>query len=123
MSYDDWKMTAPESDDEVCVECPVCTGEDDAPPCSLECEQLVFRANFLARQEEVIEGLYRSARTSLRLAQRYRDEEGPRGRRERECVERIRALHDVIRSTRAMCATDVDAVLDVALRDDFLEAA
>lgn len=120
MTYDDWKSAAPESDDEVCgTPCPVCTGDDEGPPCSEECEHIVF----LAKQRSVIRGLYRSARTSLRLARRYRDEEGPRGRRERECVQRIRALRDVIRTTRAMCASDVDAVLDVALDEDLRSAA
>ena len=118
MTYDEWKATGPEGDEGEQEGCSVCYG-GEGPPCSEECEHIVF----LAKQRSVVRGLYRSARTSLRLARRYRDEEGPRGRRERECVERIRALRDVIRSTRAMCASDVDAVLDVALRDDFLEAA
>lgn len=99
--------------------CPVCTGDPHSPPCSEECEHIVF----LAKQRSVIRGLYRSARTSLRLARRYRDEEGSSGRRERECVQRIRALRDVIRTTRAMCASDVDAVLDVALDEDLRSAA
>jgi len=118
MTYDEWKSTGPEGDEGEQGECSVCySGE--GPPCSEECEHIVF----LAKQEEVIEGLYRSARTSLRLARRYRDEEGSSGRRERECVQRIRALRDVIRTTRAMCASDVDAVLDVALDEDLRSAA
>lgn len=117
-TYDDWKTTAPESDDEVCGDCGVCYG-GDGPPCSPECERIVF----LAKQRSIIRGLYESARMSLRLARRYRGEEGAGARRERECVLRVRAIRDVIRVTRTLQAEDVDAVLDVALSQDLAEAA
>lgn len=119
MSYDDWKMTAPESDDEVCVECPICTGDNDAEPCGPECAVLVFKA----KQIKALRGWYQAARNALKWARRYRQEDGPGFDRERDCLLEVRRVRDIIRTTRAMCATDVDAVLDVALRDDFLEAA
>ncbi len=37
MSYDAWKLTAPEQDEDAPQPCPVCTGDDDCDPCSEEC--------------------------------------------------------------------------------------
>lgn len=41
MTYDDWKATAPVSDEDRPAPCPVCTGDHDAEPCSEECAELV----------------------------------------------------------------------------------
>jgi hypothetical protein len=45
----------------------------------------------LARERRVARGLKVAARRALALARRYREEEGPRGRREIACVEQALA--------------------------------
>lgn len=69
-NYDSWKTRAPE-DDGINYEtpCPICTGDNDAPPCGEDCDRLMRRV----RNERKIRGLYQACRTALTLAKCYRD--------------------------------------------------
>ena len=118
MSYDAWKTTAPESDDDVCGECSVCYG-GEGEPCSEECAQIVFRAARVRMQR----GWYEAARKALKLARRYRQEDGPGKRRERECVLQARVYRDSIRVARVLADEDFDTAITVALGEDLKEAA
>lgn len=63
---------------------------DNLPPSGdeVEAEREIAR---LATELRRARGLRVAARRALRLARRYRAEEGPRGRRELECVEQALA--------------------------------
>jgi hypothetical protein len=82
--------------------CPVCTGDDDAHPCSEECEALIIKA----KRTERIAGLFAQARRAARLAKTYRAEQGPGGSREILCLEVIDDCRIRIRMTRACAALD-----------------
>lgn len=75
--------------------CPVCTGDEDAEPCSEECDTLVRRC----RLEAAIRGLYQASRTAVALARVYRAE-GPDMRLVR-CLEAVQAYRMSIRTLRA----------------------
>ena len=91
MSYDTWRSTLPDQDEVVPVQCPVCTGHDDAAPCSEECAELVERVN----AERRIKGLFFAAYKAIRLARTY----GP-GPRSAACVEWVNKYRYQIRRER-----------------------
>lgn len=102
MSYvglDAWKESAPELDDEPAQACPVCTGDQDADPCSESCEAVIM----LATEQRTIAGKYAQARAALRLARIYRFEDGVTGRKSRraaEVVHKVACLREDIRELR-----------------------
>jgi len=79
MSFDDYKMDAPELDNDAPTDCPVCTGNDDAEPCGPECEHILD----IARAGRTVARLYAACRRAMRLAREYREEERWRGRKSR----------------------------------------
>jgi hypothetical protein len=101
------------------LECPICTGCEDADPCSDDCAEIVIKA---ARLRGVAR-FYRACRLAMILARRYRAEEGVQGLRERAALAEVAANRQSIRVLRALNATDVDTVIDVALSDDMENAA
>lgn len=75
--------------------CPVCTGDDDAEPCSDDCCRIVDIAKNRAR----ITALYSAARGALRLARRYLMEEGKDHRYE-NCLIAVKGYRISIRAMR-----------------------
>lgn len=66
-TYDDWRSSAPEFDEEPPVRCCVCSGDEDAPPCSEECDEIVGR---VARRRQIAR-LYAGARRCVYYARIY----------------------------------------------------
>lgn len=85
MSYDSWKTTAPEEDEEAPVPCPICTGHADAEPCGEDCAELVARCE----RERLIKVLYANAWRALQLAREYRQEAQNDDHRVREILHRV----------------------------------
>ena len=82
MSFDDYKMDAPELDNDAPTDnmCPICgAGEDDADVCGPECEHILD----IARAGRTVARLYAACRRAMRLAREYREEERWRGRKSR----------------------------------------
>ncbi len=82
--------------------CPVCTGCEEAKPCSEECADLMRRVAL----ERGIKGLYQRIRTALFLVRVYR-EESFRDRDERieECWATVRVYRTSIRILRGSLAS------------------
>lgn len=115
MNYDTWKTNAPEDDGpDYTTPCPICTGAEDEPPCSEECERLIYVAGL---RSEIV-SLYKAAKLAVHWAKVYRKEEGPRSQRERDCLLAVREYRWAIRGHRAAMHVDPDAVLAVALAED-----
>lgn len=79
------------------VPCPVCTGDEHAPPCGEECDALIKRCH----RERVIRGHYQDARRALRFARRYYTEGGPREGRLAAVMHRIQCLRVDIAALRS----------------------
>lgn len=82
MSYiglDAWKENAPEIDDEPLAPCIICTGNDEASPCSESCQHIIDTMQATAE----VRRIYEFCRRALGLARQYRDEERVRGRKSR----------------------------------------
>lgn len=88
------------------IPCPVCTGDEEAEACSEDCARIVFRAAGVRQ----IARLYRFCFLAMRLARRYRAEEGRAGLRERAALEQIRAYRNEIRVLRILNAPGVEHV-------------
>lgn len=65
--------------------CIVCLGDRDEAECAEMCTEALRRQELRRR----IAWLYACARSGVRFARIYREEEGPGGRRERECMEAV----------------------------------
>lgn len=83
-SYDDWRASAPERDEEAPPPCKVCTGEGD-DVCGEECAALVARCE----RERLIKVLYANAWRALQLARVYRQEAQNDDHRVREILHRV----------------------------------
>ncbi len=77
--------------------CPVCTGDEDAQPCTEECANLMRRVAI----ERGVRGLYQRCRTALGLVRVYR-EEGATHDDERvmECMTTVKVYRNSIRWMR-----------------------
>jgi predicted nucleic acid-binding Zn ribbon protein len=96
MSYDNWKATAPEGDDPYPHECPVCTGHEDALPCSEECADLIERC----RRERLIETCRMAAKLVIKVAKSYQREGFPNDHRVSACIDRVNYYRGRIRDLR-----------------------
>lgn len=118
MSYDSWKLDHPEDDCAELTPCPICTGHNDAPPCSESCEDIALTA---ARRRWVAD-CYRAARVALRWARIY-EAEGIGEHRVSDCVKQIRVYRNNIRIIRRIRSMrEVDKVLARTLRHDLRDA-
>lgn len=77
--------------------CPVCTGDENAQPCSEDCDRLVT----LCRNERRIKGLRQAIRISMTLARLYVSESGCIDQRARGCIEQVHAYRASIAALRA----------------------
>lgn len=96
MSYDDWKTSAPEQDDEPPTPCPICTGHEDAEPCSEDCAMLCAEV----RLERVAKRYEEARRTCVELALKYRTEFPAPDHRVQECLARAREYRYLARQLR-----------------------
>ncbi len=98
MSYDDWKCSPPEDDEEPRTPCCVCTGDEHAEPCSEDCADLVRRV----KAERIVRRLYKAARRSLSLARLYQAQIYPETRDIRIdcCLQRVDELREDIATWR-----------------------
>jgi predicted nucleic acid-binding Zn ribbon protein len=79
--------------------CPVCTGDEDAEPCSEECDALVQSV----RQANRIKRVYAAARRALIMAHVYREESKDNADpRTVACIERVNAYRTSIRLMRGI---------------------
>ncbi len=77
--------------------CPVCTGDDEAKPCSEDCAALMR----MTAIERGIKGLYQRCRTALHLVRVYRDETWPDAdARIAECMASVRTYRTSIACLR-----------------------
>ena len=82
--------------------CPVCTGDEEAlEPCSEECWETIRRAEIERVRKLAIAGFRQAITTALLLAHRYRQEEGPGGRRERDTIASVKSYRRAIHQLRA----------------------
>lgn len=77
--------------------CPVCTGDEDATPCTEDCANLMR----LTAIERGIKGLYQRCRTALFLARIYRGEGWDGLGRMVECLTTVRTYRVSISILRA----------------------
>ncbi len=97
MSYDAWKEAPPALDEAEPQPCPVCTGDDEAQPCTEDCAVLMR----MTAIERGIKGLYQRCRTALHLVRVYRDETWPDAdTRIEECLQTVRTYRNSIRILR-----------------------
>lgn len=54
--------------------CCICTGDDDAPPCSEECEAILARAERCAARKRDLKAFRSALRRAIELARQYRSE-------------------------------------------------
>jgi Ribonuclease G/E len=96
MNYDTWKASVPDADEILSTRCPVCTGHEEAHPCSEECEEIIRRC---ARQRQIA-SLYKGARRCVYYARQYTLAKYPE-HNVIAVLEQVRAYRSRIRELRA----------------------
>ncbi len=84
-------------DDPFAVECCVCSGHPDAPPCGEECSAIAERC----RRERQIDACRGAAKLIVKMAKAYRREGFPDDVRIRVCLERIQFYRGQIAKLRS----------------------
>jgi hypothetical protein len=76
--------------------CPICTGDNEAEPCSEECAALVERV----RRERLIESCRLAAKLVIKVAKSYQREGFPDDHRIAACIGRVQYYRGRIRELR-----------------------
>lgn len=81
------------------VPCPVCTGDESAPPCGEDCAALIARC----ARERRIRGIYVAARRAIAWAKVYRfaSFEGVQDQRVQRVIQQVHFYREDIRALRA----------------------
>lgn len=90
--------------------CPICTGHEDAVPCSAECDEIVLRN----KTKSMVCGAYDAARNALFLARLYFTEGGNTDHRYRACLDQVGAYRRFVKLLRGILSTQAS---DLATAD------
>lgn len=79
------------------TECPICTGDRDAAPCSEDCDRIIK----VCEAERQVETCRMAARLVIKVAKSYQREGFPDDHRIAACIGRVRYYRDQVRTHRA----------------------